>query len=163
MAEYFGSGLQIGLINVVDEHDGVPIGLISYVDEEEILLDFWADGSKFLNFGLRTGTETFRNVLFIGSNELSVGLGKTDADRKTIGFLMSRHFYIGSGTFFDIDMGVQHIMDNEWSWDLNQIYQVRLIFGKEFSNNLAVFAGPTINYFRSRVNNGENLAAWTFN
>ena len=159
----FVNGIQIGLINVAEYHDGYPIGLMSFVADEDIQFDMWADEGKFINFGLRTGSRHFRNTLFIGSNQATIGLGDTDANRLTIGLILSRHIELGRVSFLDIDLSAQQIMVEDQIWDENQLYKFRLIFGKRFLNDISIFIGPTLNYYRSVVDNGENLAAWTFN
>ena len=112
--------------------------------------------SRFFNVGLRSGTERFHNILF-------VGVQANDPIRYTIGLAMGLHLKISRPSYLDIDLSYQQIQEEDWTNDLNMLNKLRILYGRQVSNSMSIYAGPTLNYFISEVQDGSDIAPWTFN
>ena len=155
IAKKFETGVQIGIINISEENEGIPIGLVSYVRKVGFHYDVWGDESRFFNVGLRSGTERFHNILF-------VGVQANDPIRYTFGIAMGLHLKISKPSYLDIDLSYQQIQEEDWTNDLNTLNKLRILYGRRVSNYMSIYAGPTLNYFISEIQDGSDIAPWTF-
>ena len=155
VAEEVERGLQVGLVNVSQENEGIPVGPLSYVREVGLRFDAWADEAKFLNAGLRTGTERFHNILFVGAQV-------NDPFRWSLGWVFSGHIDLGESQYLDIDVSTQHINEDEvWTDKMNILNKFRILGGLQINDSISLYAGPTLNYFVSEVHDGSDLVSWS--
>lgn len=143
-----GQGVQAGLVNYANSFEGVPVGLISYYKNGRHNLDVWSSESGFTNIGMKLGTNDIYNMLSIGFNPF------LDRDVWQLGWSIGKlntydhHFLYSDFSYFKINEG-------GWTSDLNSKYKYRLLFGKEFADDLKLYGGPTLNMLISRVD-GRN-------
>lgn len=139
-----GEGIQLGLINYADEFYGLPVGLISYYGNGRRNIDTWTSETGFTNVGLKLGTKSDYNMISIGYNPL------LDRDVWQVGWSYGKlhdyenHFLYNDFSYFKVNEG-------GWTKDLNSIFKYRLLFGKEFSEAIKLYGGPTFNMLISRV------------
>ena len=148
------TGFQIGLLNYANESNGIPIGLVSYVKEDGLRADVWVDEAIFTNVGLRSGTHRFYNLLFAGKQV-------ADPLSWTIGFGFGPHFPLGKSGYIETDLILQIIADMENLEDNSYMGKLRVIGGWKIRDYISIYAGPTYNAFRSKVNDGSDYALWT--
>lgn len=137
-------GIQFGIINYAREFEGVPVGLISYYGNGRTNIDAWTSETGFSNVGLKLGTHNIYNMISIGYNPL------LDRDVWQLGWSIGRHYKYKSH-FLYTDFSYFKINEGDWTSDLNSKYKYRLLFGKEFSEELKLYGGPTLNMLISRV------------
>ena len=137
-------GIQVGLLNYAKEFEGLPVGLISYYENGRTNIDTWSSETGFTNVGLKLGTNEVYNMISIGYNPF------LDRDVWQVGWSIGQlheyenHILYSDFSYFKINEG-------DWTKDLNSILKYRLLFGKEFTNNVKVYGGPTLNMLISRV------------
>ena len=137
-------GIQIGLVNYAKEFQGVPVGLISYYQNGRTNIDAWTSETGFSNIGLKLGTNEVYNMISIGYNPL------IDRNVWQVGWSIGRlHEY--EHHFLYSDFSIFKINEGEWTSDLNSKFKYRLLFGKEFTDGLKLYGGPTFNMLISRV------------
>lgn len=140
-----GMGLQLGLVNVAKEFEGVPLGLFSYYGDGRRNVDVWTSDGGFTNMGLKLGTHQVYNTLSVGFNPF------LDRDVWQLGWSVGRlnqhpsHFTYSDVSVFKINEGA-------WSADFNGIFKYRYLFGKNLSDGMKIYGGPTLNLMVS----GEN-------
>ncbi|MEL7834695.1 hypothetical protein [Fodinibius sp. Rm-B-1B1-1] len=137
-------GIQFGLINYAREFEGVPVGLISYYGDGRVNIDTWTSETGFSNVGLKLGTHEVYNMISIGYNPL------LDRDVWQIGWSIGRHHEY-ENHFLYTDFSYFKINEGGWTSDLNSKYKYRLLFGKEFYEELKLYGGPTLNMLISKV------------
>jgi len=148
-------GLQIGLFNVSADRAVIPVGLVSRVEDVPAWYDIWVDETGFINAGYRSGTDYFHNLVFIGAQA-------SDTFRWTVGWGLGGHVQVGTSHFVDIDAQIQHISEEDiWTDRLNELGRFRIIGGWKVRDSVSIYAGPTLNYLVSRVNDGSDLASWS--
>lgn len=139
-----GQGIQIGLLNYADEFEGVPVGLISYYGNGRTNIDTWTSETGFTNVGLKLGTEKVYNMISIGYNPF------LSRDVWKVGWSIGRlHEYEHHSLYSDFSYF--KINEGDWTEDLNSIFKYRLLFGKEFSSDLKIYGGPTLNMLISKI------------
>ncbi len=149
------TGAQVGLVNVSYENDGVPIGPVSYVKTIGFGYEFWGDEARFIRFGLRSGTERFYNVL-------SVGVRPGDIFRWSVGWRFGGHLKVTEKASLEIGGMASHINEDElWTNQTNLLNKLQVLGVFETSSGMKVFAGPTLNVWVSKVNDGSRIAPWS--
>lgn len=142
-------GIQVGLINYAKEMEGAPVGLISYYNDGRKNIDIWTSDAGFTNFGLKLGTNEVYNMVSIGYNP------SLDRDIWQVGWSIGRlHQY--ENHFLHTDFSIFKINEGSWTKDLNSLFKYRLQFGKELSNGIKLYAGPTFNMLISKVENNND-------
>lgn len=150
-------GIQIGVFNIAEELDGIPIGLISYVKNVGLHQDLWADETRFVHLGLRSGGQEFYNLL-------SVGVRVNEPMRWAVGWGIGRHI---AAEFFpwEIELSSYSVFNNglnkEESRPESSILKLRLmgIFG--LGQSVSLVAGATLNLFISHRDDGFGLIPWS--
>ncbi len=139
-----GEGIQAGLINFANSFEGAPIGLISYYRNGRHNFDLWSSETGFTNLGIKLGTNEIYNMPSIGYNPF------LDRDVWQLGWSIGKlneydhHFLYSDFSYFKINEG-------SWTRDLNSMLKYRLLFGKELTNEIKLYGGPSINMLISRV------------
>ena len=149
------NGAQIGLINVSQENYGVPIGPVSYVKTIGFGYDLWGDETRFVQLGLRSGTECFYNVL-------SLGVRPGDIWRWSVGWGFGGHLGISDKISLDIGGFTSHINEEEaWTKQTNLLNKLQITAVFESSKGIITFIGPTFNIWVSKRNDGSEIAPWS--
>ena len=147
------TGVQIGLINIARDFEGVPIGLFSYYGNGRKNVDVRFSDGGFTDIGLTLGTYRVYNAALFGYNTLldrnvyriglAVGLEKNIND--------SFQNWSNESIYVNQEFAVTHQFEEEWSRDLNLIYSYKFLLGKRFGNGFSIYGGPTFNAQVSRV------------
>lgn len=143
-----GQGIHIGLFNFAREFEGIPVGLISYYGDGRKNIDTWITDGGFTHAGLNLGTHEIYNKISVGYNPLI-----TDPDVWTIGWSIGSYQTLdeawnrpGLQSYFTThNFTIQNIFDEEWSRIPNFIYSYSYLLGKKMTNELALYAGPSLN------------------
>ncbi len=147
---------QVAPINLSEENKGIPVGLVSCVEGLKSHIDVWGSETRFINVGLRSGTEYFHNLVFLGAQV-------NDPFRWSIGWGIGGHKNISESVYLEIDTSIQHINEDEfWTSEKNVLGKLRVIGNWQISDTMSIYAGPTFNYLVSEVNDGSDLASWSF-
>ncbi len=186
-------GTQLGLINIVTEkHDGTQIGLINYAKRfngfqfglinvaDSIgkgagfgLINYYKNGyhkfeiewneTFYLNTTFKSGVEKFYMIYTLGfktkNNKVFWAPG--------IGF--GSLFKLSPATTMNIDLLSRQVNEDEW-WteELNLLNTLKLNFSLHFTDQLAVYAGPSFNVIVSGIKDiegslvGDSFAPWDF-
>ena len=154
-------GVQIGLVNIAREFEGVPIGFISYYGNGRKNIDARFSDGGFTDIGITLGTHHVYNSALFGYNTLlnrnvyriglAVGLEKNIQD--------SFERWRDETMYVNQEFAVTHQFENEWSGDLNLIYSYKFMVGKRFSDGFSVYGGPSLNAQITRVD-GANDYTW---
>ncbi|MFC2130871.1 hypothetical protein ACFLSQ_05510 [Bacteroidota bacterium] len=153
LTEKFKAGVQVATVNISDENEGIPIGLVSYVKSVGFHYDLWTDETMFINAGLRSGTESFHNLLFIG-------IQAKDTLRYTMGVAFGGHISLGEDFYLEPDLGWHYIKEESdifWSETSDNLVRIRLLAGWQVAEFMSLYAGPTFNYYISKYRDGEDL------
>jgi hypothetical protein len=151
-------GLQIGLINVAKEFDGVPIGFISLYGNGRKNIDVRFSDGGFTDIGLTLGTYRVYNMAIFGYNTLlnrnvyriglAVGLEKNIQD--------SFEKWSNETMYVNQEFAITHQFEEKWSRKLNLMYSYKFLVGKRFNSGVSLYAGPSLNAQISRVNNAND-------
>lgn len=154
-AANMAQGVQIGLYNTSETNSGVPLGLVSKVESVGFAYDLFGDETRFVNIGLRSGTEVFYNLL-------SVGLRPGDPFSWSVGWGFGRNFKLAGDNQLDLGISVTHINEGEfWTRRTNLLSKLKVTFIQRRTEGVALFAGPTLNLLLSRNSDGSWLAPWS--
>ncbi|MFC1560853.1 hypothetical protein ACFL4V_00080 [Candidatus Latescibacterota bacterium] len=149
-------GSQIAPINLSRENEGIPVGLVSCVEGLKSHIDVWGSETRFINVGLRSGTEYIHNLVFLGAQV-------NDPFRWSIGWGIGGNKNLTETAYLEIDASIQHINEDEfWTSKKNLLSKLRIIGNWQISDTMSIYAGPTLNYLVSEVNDGSDLASWSF-
>jgi len=156
-AGHFAAGLQLGVLNFADEHEGVPIGLISYVKSVGLRYDVWIDESQFGYLGVRSGTSRFYNVVALGAQ------GNTPF-RWLAGAGFGYQVQFVGDLLLDIGVFSGHVNEQGDTWTngtnlLNKLHCVGVI---DLAGVPDLFLGVTLNVWVSDVQDGSDVAQYTF-
>ena len=147
------NGLQLGLINVGDTvENGMGMGLITYYKNGYHQFEVEWNESFFLNAAFKSGVEKFYMIYILRF--------KTDNNKAFwapgIGF--GSLFRLSQGLHLNADLTASQVNEDEW-WTgaLNLLNTLKLNFAFNFTDELAVFAGPSLNVVVSGVEDAEGL------
>ena len=155
-------GMQVGLINIAHDFDGIPIGLISYYNNGRHNLDVWMSDAGFQNVGLKLGTRAVYNMVSLGYNPFL-----RDRDVWTLGWTIGTYKPLDEawenpryeGYFRMRDLSIQNVQEGSFSTRLNSIYSFRYLLGRDLSGGFGIYAGPSFNLLLSREAR-SNEYAW---
>jgi hypothetical protein len=161
IARRFDRGLQVGIVNVAEEHYGVPVGLVTIVEDVPFGYDVWYDNLQFVNIGLRSGNDDYYNLISVGRRI------EGDIQYYTIGGGFGKKIYLGDNWNMDLGINIakllnKHFKDGTYEnfiWKnskLGYISRFNLVFryGLNYRSNHgqgSIFIGPTINMWVSKL------------
>lgn len=135
-----GQGMQVGLVNFGNYYEGVAVGLFSYYrDNGRLESDIWVNESGFINYGLKTGVKQFYNMV-------SVGLNPTIIDRNVwqVGLNLGVNRSTDKLLIYE-DYSFFRVNEGDWNGNTNYTFKFRYLVGKEFTDWLSIYGGPTLN------------------
>lgn len=137
------NGLQIGLVNVAKESEGISIGLFSFIIDGYHELDFFTNRLYSYNVSFKTGKEVFYNIF-----QAATILKHSDSEHgvNSIGYGIGSSVGSGERKFVtDIDLTVNTLWDQNFS-AFNEMLWVRLDIIPSFkvSGPIYIFGGPTL-------------------
>ena len=147
------SGVQIAPVNLSEVNNGIPIGLFSYVKNAGLNYSLWADETSFINAGLMSGNEKFKNMLFLG-------LKPDESMKYTLGFTFGVHFNLTDKFYLDPQISTQVIKDEKDAFfeDISgNLSRLKLLAGYQIADFVSVFAGPTFNFYYSDDRDGSDI------
>lgn len=156
-------GIQIGLINIAREFEGVPIGVLSIYGNGRKNIDTWTNETGFTHVGLKFGTTEVYNMISVGYNTFI-----DDRDIWSLGWSIGYYRTLDEAwdrpnldDYFSIhDFTYQNIQDGEWSAKLNNQISYRYLLGKQISDQFSIYAGPTLNLLISREENNDDYTLY---
>ncbi|MFH1727137.1 MAG: caspase family protein [Pseudomonadota bacterium] len=146
-------GCMIGLVNIADKVDGATIGALNLVRKGRHNLDIWADDTQPFNIGTKLGTKQFYTLLKFGGDPF--GVSKSISPGFGIGGFYSLSERIG----MHLEWITNYIYYTGMGDDKQENFLFKFRFGPtwQLNNKLAFFAGPCLNYYSSKTNNGASL------
>jgi hypothetical protein len=150
---YRVQGMQIGLVNVARDFEGIPIGLISYYGNGRKNIDTWMSDAGFQHVGVKLGTTSVYNMVSFGYNSFLSGrevwsLGWTIGSYSPLDEAWNDSRY--EGYFRMRDFQFQNVQEGRFSTRLNSIYSFRYLLGKDLAGGFGIYAGPNLNVLLSR-------------
>jgi hypothetical protein len=150
-ARFFDAGLQIGIINISEEHNGVPIGVFSYVHDVPLGYQVWLDDSKFVSLGVRSGNDRWYNLISLSRRV------EGDVRYHQLGAGFGHRYFLGDN--WGMDLGIyagklldENFKDNKWDdGNLGYISKISLLLKYELRYEGSLFFGPTLNGWISRT------------
>ncbi len=148
----YGSGAQIGIVNIAKHLEGPAIGLLNLIGNGFRRLNFWASDFSLVNVGLKTGTCNVYGIL-------TTGLSPFDPGR----------FYFGGGLgghipfepfYWDIDLINYNVRPFDEFGHVDQLFSLRGSAGWRIGERFSVFAGPTLNCWVSDAENGSEVSLY---
>lgn len=136
-------GLQIGLINIADTSDGYSIGLLNFVRRGYHKITAGPTESVDFQVAFKSGNRKLYSIL-LGSMNLRAneklyaygyGIGKAWIDHKR--FALST------------DLTAQNLYMGSWEY-LNLLNTLSLQFNVKLAKGIALYGGPSFNYFISK-------------
>jgi hypothetical protein len=132
-------GVQLGVINISENMSGFPLGLVNYSTSDGILsATAFTSDVGLISAGLRIGTHNFYS-LFVASGGM---LSKADGWAAGIG-LGGRVYF--DTWYLDIDSIVYSARRTREIGDESLIDSTRILAGYRFSEDFAIYAGPSFN------------------
>lgn len=155
---YFDRGVQVGLVNVAENHNGVPVGLVTIVKDVPFSYDVWYDNLRFVNIGLRSGNDDYYNLISVGRRL------ESDINYYTLGAGFGRKVYLNEYWNLDVGLNVAKLLNKNFKdgkyehfiWknsQLGYISRINLVFryGMRYRDRGSIFLGPTINVWYSKL------------
>lgn len=133
------TGTQIGIINVADSSTGTPIGLISFVRSGYHRVEVSADEIFYTNLSLRTGTNSFHNILFAGIDPTS-----SDTNLWTFGYGLGTSITAGRSTMIDIDLTSQQVNFGTVGPKINLLTKLHVGIEQKIAKGFHLNTGPVL-------------------
>lgn len=150
------TGVQIGLVNVSETNTGVPIGLVSYVGDVGLRFDVWAEETGFVYAAARSGNRRVANFFGVGTRPA----GNEDG-RFGIVAGLGYEAPLSRRAFLTVDGLTSNVFSDDFDDGDNLLVRLRLTAGFRPSDYVAVFAGPSLNFFVSDDMDAETFAPYT--
>ena len=158
------NGFQLGLVNIADSvGKGGGLGLITFYRNGYHQFEIEWNETFYLNATFKSGVERFYMIYTLGF--------KTDNNRTFwapgIGF--GSLFKLSRGINLNTDLIASQVNEDEWWTDeLNLLSTLKFNFSFHFTDQLAIFAGPSLNVVVSGIENvegeviGDSFSPWDF-
>lgn len=153
-------GVQLGLINVADTASGVPIGLLNFVRKGYNRVELSTGETFFGNVAIKIGVRRFYNIFYVGGRSAEEQNSDGESVRATswsLGYGLGSSIRLGQRFHLDLELLSMHVNEKEdWTTELNQLHQFRVLFDGRIGNRISTFAGPVANLMVSRLINPED-------
>lgn len=134
------SGSQLGFLNVTKSTTGIPVGFLSYVHNGYHKIEISADELFPVNVALRTGVNSFHNIITAGLDPFS-----GDSLLWNFGYGFGSSVVLSPKTFLDFDLtGSQVVKANEIE-KINLISKFYLGIDTRLAKNVSLAFGVTLN------------------
>ena len=140
-------GHQVGWINIADSTKTTPIGLISFVKRNGYRrYEVSSDELNVLNFSFKTGVRKFYNIITLGTS-----LFVQDKASATFGYGVGSALSLGKGWMLNGDLTAHGVFGSSLFAEPLPVFLLRagVSVEKKLKKNLAVTAGPGINWLYS--------------
>ena len=152
-------GGQIGLVNAAGKIRGAQLGMFSFAEsadaqvamfsgtrEHNVHPEVWTSDVAMLNVGLRMPAKYTYTGVYAGLHPV----GKNEA--WTFGLMFGGHLRLPARLFLDIDLATSVTANGlKFKVPLGVLGQLRVLFGWQPYDRLAVFGGPTLNVMGDRL------------
>lgn len=159
-------GAQLGLVNAAGKVAGAQVGLFSFAEsadaqvallsgtrEYNVHPEVWTSDVAMLNVGLRMPAKHTYTGVFAGLHPV----GKNEA--WTFGLMWGGHIVLPTRLFLDIDLATAVTANGlGMRAPVALLGQLRVLFGWQAFDRLAVFGGPTLNVMADRLTSIETTA-----
>ena len=146
------AGVQVGLVNVCDTSVGVMVGLVNVAARGGLYeLEIGADPVDQLNLTYRMGTKKFYTLAEFSYRR---------RDRRWLGGAgMGAQISLPRRWSLNVEGASQHVITSKmWQrGSVNLLAQARVTAAKQLSNHLAVFAGPTVYVYCTKLTNPNSV------
>jgi len=153
-------GVQIGLINVADTVSGVPIGLLNIVRKGYNRVELSTSEVFYGNLAVKVGVKPFYNIFIVGGrfDEEPNEMGEQERVLSWgVGYGIGSAITLGQRYLLNLEALTLHVNEREdWTDDLHQLYQFKILLDGRIGRKISVFAGPVGNLMMSRLEDPEN-------
>jgi len=153
-------GVQIGLINVADTVSGVPIGLLNIVRKGYNRVELSTSEVFYGNLAIKVGVKPFYNIFIVGGRFDEEPNDQDEQERVLswgLGYGIGSAISLGSRYMLNLEALTLHVNEREnWTDDLHQLYQFKILLDGRIGRKVSVFAGPVGNLMMSRLADPEN-------
>ncbi|MDN5214464.1 hypothetical protein QQ020_20455 [Fulvivirgaceae bacterium BMA12] len=158
------NGFQLGLVNVADSvGKGAGLGLVTYYRNGYHKFEIEWNETFYLNATFKSGVEKFYMIYTVGF--------KTKNNRTfwAPGIGVGSLFQLSQGLALNADLITSQVNEDEW-WTnkLNLLNTLKFNFSFSFTDELAIFAGPSFNVVVSDLEDvegavvGDSFSPWDF-
>jgi len=138
-------GVQIGFINICDSIEGIPIGFLSIAKNGYKAWEIWGNESLNAGASFKIGVKKFYNIFSLGVHPFGPNF------LWGYGYGIGSEIMLNQNTRLNIEGITYQINDRTWEINnLNMLNQIRFNFGKNISDNVNFFIGPTYNIYISK-------------
>lgn len=141
------AGTQVGLLNYATHMLGAPLGLLNIVARNGTLKPtVWMSDTALANVGIKLGSKQVYTLLAVGAWSSAERAGFA------VGAGLGGHVHVLEDFFVDFDATLYRMEERiKITSDSSWMMQVRLTPGWQWTDNIAVVAGPVLNLdFASR-------------
>jgi hypothetical protein len=153
-------GIQIGLINVADTVSGVPIGLLNIVRKGYNRVELSTSEFFYGNLAIKVGVKPFYNIFIIGGRFDEEPNDQGEQERVLswgVGYGIGSAITLGPRYLLNLEAVTLHVNEREdWTDDLHQLYQFKILVDGRIGRSVSVFAGPVGNLMMSRLTDPED-------
>lgn len=150
------TGVQIGLVNVAGKQDGLPIGLFSVAADIPVHLEIWTDETAAIQIGVRSGSATISNYFALAARPAS---GAEYRWAVTAGLGYQRP--AGERTQWGVDLLSSAVIAENLNQVSGSLLRLRIRGMMDLGSDVSLFAGPAVNLWVSRREDGAGLAPYT--
>ena len=153
-------GVQLGLINRADSASGLPFGLINIVRKGYNRVEIYRSEFFQGNFALKIGVRRFYNIFTIGArtDEVEISPDRTLKEMSWgLGYGLGTSIPLQDQLWLNTELVSWHINEREnWTSDLHQRSQLKLLLNIEFGGKASLAAGPVLNWMVSEYYQEDN-------
>lgn len=151
-------GSQIGFLNFTDSSEGIPVGFLSFVKSGYHKIEIGTDELLPLNISLRTGVNTFHNILSAGINP-----GTGDTLLWNFGYGFGTTCKITPKTAIDFDITSSQMVKGNNFDKINLVNRAALGADFSLSKKVSFALAFTFNaqLTNSNYQNYPNIFTWT--
>ena len=158
------NGFQLGLVNIADSvGKGVGLGLVTYYKNGYHKFEVEWNETFYLNATFKSGVEKFYMIYTVGFKT------KNNQTFWAPGIGFGSLFKLSHELTLNTDLITSQVNEDEW-WTnkLNMLNTLKFNFSFNFTDELAIFAGPSFNVVVSDIEDiegvvtGDGFSPWDF-
>ncbi len=132
-------GVQVGLINVAEESNGISIGLVNWIGNGMKAIEVGANEVFFAQLKFKHGQPNFYIIY-------SAGLRPDDPEFFGGGLGVGSRMKEWNKMALTLEAGVSYIHESQNAFESNFNYRLETLFSYQFGTHFMVLLGPSINY-----------------